>query len=169
MVPEADVCQPGAAGLHAQDHVVEERAHRAALSEHARGEVGDRKPESREQVAEGSVELVAEAAPPAQHDLVEEGILVQDDGLPQMDAQVLEGNRELMAGVQISECLGRWRGRALCPDPLQVLHRLAVHNASLEFFFCLTTQSAAKQYLDFRGVRCGLPERRRSVRARRRG
>ena len=128
---------------------------------------------------EGSVELVAEAAPPAHHDLLEERILAQDDGLAQVDAQVLEGDREQMAGVHVSECLRRCAVGRSAPIRFRywcnACSSTPLHNSILEFFFCFTTQGAVKQNLDFAGapseaaVRKRLPERRSSMRTRQRG
>jgi hypothetical protein len=94
--------------------VVEERAHGAALPEDPRRQVGDGKAEGTEEAGEGSVELVAEASAPAQDNLFEERLLVQDDGLAQMDAQVLERDGELVAGCRSrsASCVGAVGRRA---------------------------------------------------------
>lgn len=73
-----------------------------------------------EQRAEGAVQFVAEAAPPASDQLVQQPLLLQHDLLAEVDRQVLEGHRPQMAQMQLVQCPAGGFRRALRPDPAEI-------------------------------------------------
>src|SRR5207249_412680 len=87
------------------------------------------------QSGEGAVELVAEPAAPPPDQLVHQGVLVQDDRLVEVDAEVLEWHRLLVPQVQLAQQLRAWLAGTVRrePDPLQVADgRLMIHLPSLQ-------------------------------------
>jgi hypothetical protein len=70
---------------------------------HTGGDHGHVRPEGPQQQRERPVELVTEPASPPGHDLAEQLVLGQHDGLGQVDAQVLERHRQQVGPVQIAE------------------------------------------------------------------
>jgi len=90
---EPDVDEPGAARVgcvHDQRHVVERRPGPAVAVDPG-GHSLDLCAQGLQHEGEGPVELVAEAAAPPVHDLVDQDVLGQGDRLGQVDAQVFEG------------------------------------------------------------------------------
>jgi hypothetical protein len=128
---EADVGQPGTAAVgqpHDQGEVVEGRAE-PAIAVDARGDPRHLAAEGKQQEREGAVELVAEAPPPRGDDLAEQVVLVQRDGLGQVDAQVLERHGHLMSPVQDAKRRLVEDRRTRDGDPVQVGgQRLLVHH-----------------------------------------
>ena len=109
--------------------MIEVRAEGAVRPRHAGREHGDLEAERAQQRREEPVELVAEAAAPPRHDLVEQGLVVEHDRLVGVDAEVLEGDRLEMGDLQGAQGLGRGSQRAAVADPVEV--GLNVHGRSL--------------------------------------
>ena len=131
-LPESDIDQIGPIQRHPDRHVIERRAV-ALRTVHPRLQQLDAIAEMAEQCPEETVEFVAEAAATAYHDLLEELILVQDDRLAQMDAEVLERHGAQMRSLQQPQphVVG-WAGVART-DPLQIGPRLVrIHALTLE-------------------------------------
>jgi hypothetical protein len=86
-----------------------------------------------EQQREGAVELVAEAAAAAAHDLVDQVGLVQRDWFGQVNAQVLERHGQLVRPVQRAQArrvTDGWRSYA---EALQVCHHgFVIHRVLLK-------------------------------------
>jgi hypothetical protein len=99
---EAHVGQPWPTAVgrpHDKRQMIERRT-QAGLPVHPGGEPAHLRAKRLEQQRECAVELVAEAAPVAMHDLVDQVALVQRDRLPQVNAQVLERHCQLVSTVQ---------------------------------------------------------------------
>jgi hypothetical protein len=126
---EADVGQPGAAAVGRTDdqgHVVERDAQPAVLAVDAGPDPGHLDVQALQQQRERAVELVADAAPVAAHDLVDQGFVGQRDRLGQVHTQVLERHGELVGPVQHVQGHRVGGQRARHRDALQVRtpHRL---------------------------------------------
>lgn len=83
---------------------------------HPRAEASDVGAERFEQVGEQAVELVAEPAAPAAHDLVEQGVAVEGDRHAEVDVEVLERHVLEVERLELGQ-----RGVAARPDALEVL------------------------------------------------
>ena len=108
------------------------RAEVAGRASHAGREHGDVEAQGAQQGGEEAVELVAEAAPAARHDLLEEGLVVQSDRLSPMNAQVFERDGNQVRQVQPPQGLGGGSSRALVSDTFEIggdVHGRALRNS----------------------------------------
>jgi hypothetical protein len=121
---EAHVGEPGTGavgGPHDERQVVEGRAE-AGFSVYPGADPADLSAERLEQQREGPVELVAEAAAAAAHDLVDQVGLVQRDWFGQVNAQVLERHGQLVRPVQRAQARRVTDGWRCDADTVQVSH-----------------------------------------------
>jgi predicted ATPase/DNA-binding SARP family transcriptional activator len=132
---EAHVGEPGPGAVGGADderQVVEGRA-KASLPVYPGADPAHPRAERLEQQREGPVELVAEAAAAAAHDLVDQIGLVQRDWFGQVNAQVLERHGQLVRPVQRAQArrvTDGWRGDA---DAVQVSHHgFVIHRVLLK-------------------------------------
>ena len=117
--PEADVGQPRLGPLDPKSHVVIGNAE-ARLTDDSGLEQRHLISERAQQPGESAVQLIAEAASAPPHQLVDQRSLVQDDRLPQVDAQVLERDGAEVAQVQVAQGVVSGVVRPLGAEPVQV-------------------------------------------------
>jgi hypothetical protein len=116
---EADIGQPRLVEIDAKRHVVEDRAEPAG-AEHPTGQDRHVEPELPQKRGEQAVELVAQAAPAAADDLVEQRLVVERDGYVEVDIEVLERDRAQMLFLQAGECVGVRSRRSIDLEPGEV-------------------------------------------------
>ena len=105
-IAEPDIGQPAAVELDQKREVGEWR--RETLGGEGTGcQARHGEAKGYQQLGEQPVELVAEAAPLAGDDLVEQGLALEPDGHAKEAVERLEGNREEMGALQGSQ---RFRG-----------------------------------------------------------
>ncbi len=92
--------------------MVELRAVAAIRKSGAGGKHRHLESERAKEGGEGSVEFVAEAAPPFVDDLVKETISVADDCAAEVDVEVFKGHREEVSAMDLSQRFWRGSGRA---------------------------------------------------------
>lgn len=120
----ADVGEPGPVlvfGLHAQGQVAQQRPEFAVFEDPA-GERDRVEAEREQQLVEGAVEFVAAAAPVLADDLVQ-GRFAETDGWAgpaEGEVDVLEGNAEDVAFVEVGQRLGGGALGAFGADAFQV-------------------------------------------------
>jgi hypothetical protein len=105
--------------VNQQRQVVEWRPE-PVIAENPRREQPDVEAQRAEQQGERPVELVAEAAPPPGDDLADQVVRLQRDGLAQVNAQVLERDRQQMSQVQRTQGSVVSLAGASGADPVQV-------------------------------------------------
>jgi hypothetical protein len=131
---EPHVGEPGTGavgGPHDERQVVEGRAE-AGFPVYPGADPAHLRAERLEQQREGPVELVAEAAAAAAHDLVDQVGLVQRDWFGQVNAQVLERHGQLVRPVQRAQArvTDGWRSYA---EALQICHHgFVIHRVLLK-------------------------------------
>ena len=119
-VAEAHVGEPPLVEVDDERHVVELRPEAAARARDPGRDHQDLEAERAQQGGEQPVEFVAEAAAPVRDDLLEQPLVFEHDGLPGVDAQVLEGDGVKVCDVQGAQGLGRRLKRAAVVDAFEV-------------------------------------------------
>ncbi len=125
MTAEAHVGQPRPAAVgrpHDEREMIERRT-QAGLPVDPGRDPAYLRAKRLEQQRECAVELIAEAAPAAARDLVEQVALVQRDRLPEMNAQVLERHRQLVRTVQRAQARRVTNGRRGDAEAVQISHQ----------------------------------------------
>ena len=90
--------------------------------------------QSAQQRGEQPVQLVAESAAPAHHDLVEQRVVVEEDRLSRMDTQILEGDAEQVRHLQPTQSFGGRGERAAIVDAFEIsgsVHTRPLRDCSL--------------------------------------
>ena len=89
--------------------MVELWAFSALVSGHSGRQQRDPKPERPQQRSERAVQFVAESATPLLDDLVDEGVLVDDNFASEGDIEILKGNSHQVSMMDGAKCVGRGR------------------------------------------------------------
>src|ERR1700694_1443922 len=129
VLTEADIDKPWLSEVNPKSHVIV-RWPEPVATDNPGGQHRDAVTERCQQHAEPAVELVTESAPAPMHEFVQQCLWVEDDGLAQVDAQVLEGHREQVALVQLTKAACVEVRGGFRPDSVQVRLYLTGFHAS---------------------------------------
>jgi len=130
------VGQPTFFQLHDERHMIKPLAESACLAGNFRRKHCDVKPEREQQRREQTVAFITEATATAFDDLGKQRIIVKDDRLGVVNAQILERYRAKMGNLQRSQSLGRGRSRALIADAFEI--SVDVHKVYFRRFIAAT-------------------------------
>ena len=143
---EADVGQPRPAvvGVDAQGEMVERRPQPDGGGD-AGGQQRHRVAEGGQQGRERPVELVAEPAPAAVDQLVDQRRLLEHDRFTQVDAEVLKRHAAQVVQLELGQRGRVGPGRTARADPVQVgVQPPVVHVAAPEWLMCHRTSSIVR-------------------------